>query len=153
MQITYQPRFEGDPAFTKLKGGIVLRAGEPREVTDPEVCKWAPKNPWFKCEGAGVDAAEQAAKIANGPRSGGWDMRVKPKSAEDYRAYAIAKINKAMPDPTAEDHELAAKQCVDGLKKWWADEEDMRLALGVGEDDLDKINGIFEPKLAQLLGG
>lgn len=152
MQITYVPR-EGDPAFTKIKGGVVLHANVAREVSDPEVIKWAPKNPWFKCEGAGVDAAEQTAKIAAAPRSGGWDMRVKPKNSDDYRAYAIAKINKAMPDPTAEDGELAVRKCVADLKKWWADEEDMRLALGVGEDDLDKINGIFEPKLAQLLGG
>jgi hypothetical protein len=150
MQITYQPRLDGDPAFVKIKGGHVLRAGEPKEINDPEVCAWAPNNPWFKCEGKGLDAVAQSAKST--PKDAGWDKRRKPKSSDDYCAYAIAWINEAMPDETDEDGERAAKNCKTAMRARWDGESDLRVACGVGEDDLDRINGIYGPKLAQLGG-
>lgn len=151
MLVTYMPR-EGDLAHTKLKGGIVLRAGEPREIHDPELCAILPKNPWFKCEGKGVDDGEQTKKLAARAETGGWDKRRKPKTAEDYRAYAISWINESMPDESDDDGERAAANCKAAMRKRWDDEAQMRVACGVGEDDLDQINGIYGPKLAQLGG-
>lgn len=128
MKVTYAPIDAADPVRTKM-AGLSFEANVPREVnesTHPEAARNARVNPWFKIEGE-PDTAPQKNR-------GG--RPANPKTAEDYRAWAIGWINRA------EDAR--------SLRERWEAEQKMREACGVGEDDLDFIELIMQPRLHHL---
>lgn len=121
MKVTYVPRDPADPNRVRW-AGVLFEANVPKEVAHPEIIAGAPTNPWFDVEG-------QAAK----PKGG---RPPNPKTAEEYRAFAINWINKA--------------ETAKGLNDRWTAEERLREVCGVGSDDLDAISLIMQPRLHHL---
>lgn len=119
-EVTYVPG-DGDPV-TVVWGGMKFEANKPREVTNPQLIAKAKLNPWFKVAG------EKAAAKA--------DPSAPPKTAEEYRGFAIAWINAATTSGE--------------MSERWEKEGALREACGVGSDDLDLLGGTFNPKLEKL---
>ncbi len=125
-KVTYVPQ-EGDPS-TVTWNGHKFTANVPREVSNAEMLKLAATNPWFDVEGSPAPTAIDEAKRRGRPP--------KPKTAEEYRAWAVSWIGKS---ETSAD-----------LQSRWDGEADLRTACGVGGDDLDYIATIMQPRLAEL---
>lgn len=119
VEITYVPK-EGDPA-TVTWAGIKFQANVPREITSSKLAGKALSNPWFK-----VSGQKQAAAA---------DMN-DPKTAEQYRAYALAWVNAA-----TTSREMTQR---------WESEAEQRETCGVGTDDLELIGEFYNPKLEKL---
>jgi len=107
-------------AATVVWNRIKFVANVPTPVKDAEIVEKAKANPWFTVAGFEKKAVAKPAV----------------KDAEAYRAHAIAWIN-------------AAKTSQE-LLDTWAAEAEMREEFGVGSDDIDFLNAIYEPKLADL---
>lgn len=124
--VTYVPG-DDDPSMT-VWGGIRFRANVPTAIPHAhplhgQMVEQAKGNPFFKVEGH-----EQQKHAAPG---GGV-----PKTAEAYRAYAVAWFRKA-------------QTAAEFLQRWQA-EGPMREKAGVGDDDMNWLADIGDPILAEL---
>lgn len=122
VDVTYAPQ-HGDPVST-VWHGHTFHANKPTPVPEGHpLLKQATSNPWFTV--AGQDAPVQVSA----------DQAV-PTTSEEYRAYAIAWFKTV--ESSAE------------MKARWASEEGLRVSCGVGTDDLEYLNKLYVPRLAEL---
>lgn len=123
LMVTYKPQ-PGDPSEVKWNGHI-FHANVPRPVIDDGnphgMVALAKGNMCFEVEGHDKKAA---------PDPGA------PKTPEEYRVYAINWFKKA--------------RSADEFEQRWDDEEEMREEAGVGTDDVEWLNSIGGPILADL---
>jgi hypothetical protein len=124
--ITYTPIHPGDPADT-LWNRHRFRANIPVAPQDVkgglsaiEMVELAKSNPWFAVEG------EEQARATP----------IVPETPEQYRSYAVAWIRLS-----TSTKEMSSR---------WRSEDDMRVQCGVGDDDIEYIQGIYRPRLAIL---
>lgn len=110
----------GDPSEIKWNGHNFV-ANVPRPVAHENMIEQAKGNPWFDVEGHEKPKAQPANT---------------PKTPEQYRAYAADWFKKAK---TSADFEQR-----------WEEEEEMRDAAGVGTDDVEWLQSIANPRLAEL---
>lgn len=122
-QITYLPA-EGDPTSVKWMG-LVFHANVPKTVTNAALIEKAKGNKFFKV--GAFDPASDAVKVEETPE---------PKTPEQYRAHAVAW--------------LKSVKSVDALDLKWQAEETLRMACGVGSDDIEYLMSLLEPKRAEL---
>ncbi len=118
-QVTYLPGPE-DPVSTKWRG-ITFMANVPKTVTNQDLIEQAKRNRHFKV--GPFDPNRDAVKTREVPKA--------PKTAEQYRAHAIAWAK------TMETvHDFDAR---------WASEEMLRIDCGMGTEDLDLLNSVIGP--------
>jgi hypothetical protein len=122
-QITYRPGPEG-PATTKWHG-VTFHANVPKTVTHAPLIEAAKLNKFFK-----VGEFTSADAVATNDRA------PLPKTAEQYRAHFVGWLTQV-----SSIAEFDAK---------WMSEESLRMACGVGSDDLEMMQGLAAPKLADL---
>lgn len=118
--VTYVPR-DGDPVST-VWHGHTFRAGKPTPVAHEGLLAAAKLNPWFEVEG--YDAAKPV--VTDGP----------PTDPESYRRYAIAWFKEVK--SSAE------------MKTRWDSEQAMREACGVGTQDIEYLDKLLTPRMAEL---
>lgn len=124
-QVTYRPGPEG-PVQVKW-GGYIFHANVPRaDIKDAELIERAKRNKFFHV--GDFNPVTDAVPVK--------EDQPAPKTAEQYRAHAAAWIKTA--------------QSVDELDTHWQNEETLRIACGVGTDDLEYIGTLFNPKRAEL---
>ncbi len=123
-QVTYVPRHEGDPAKVTWRG-LVFHGNVPKTITDASHIEAARANRFFKV--GAFDPATDGAPV---------EATTQPKTPEQYRAHAVEWFKRAT--------------SVDELDTKWAQEETLRMACGVGADDIDYLIGLFTPKRAEL---
>lgn len=111
---------DGDPAEVTWNGHK-FQANVPRPVANPTMIEQAKGNLCFTVEGHDKKAGPDPSE---------------PKTPEAYKAYAVDWFKKAT---SAADFESR-----------WDDEEDMRERAGVGSDDIDWLESIARPRLAEL---
>lgn len=121
IMVTYIPRDIGDPVETTWNDHRFV-ANVPRPVSHEGMIAQAKNNPWFKVDGH--DPAEGVK--ADGP----------PTDSEGYRRHAIAWFKTVT---------SAAE-----MKERWEAEDDLRKACGVGTDDLEYLDKLYTPRLAEL---
>lgn len=109
-----------DPAETTWNGHK-FSANVPRAVRDEKMVELAKGNRFFEVEGHSRKAPEKPGE---------------PKTPEAYKAYAVDWFKKAQ----------SAKE----FEQRWDDESDMRESAGVGSDDIDWLDSISMPRLAEL---
>lgn len=129
LMVTYKPG-PSDPTET-VWNGHKFSANVPRPVTVVTDDKGVPNphsmielakgNPWFEVEGHDKKALPDPGE---------------PKTPEAYKAYAVNWFKTAR---TATDFESR-----------WDDEEGMRERAGVGSDDIEWLNSLSVPRLAEL---
>lgn len=134
--ITYVPQ-PGDPAST-VWNGYTFHANKPTAVPNHEekMLSQAKTNPWFNVEGH--DPAAPAADDSH------------PTDSDGYRRYAVAwfKANdwyRGRPTPDA-----AVGPNSKEFEKRWESEEALRASVGVGTDDIEYLNKLYVPRLAEL---
>lgn len=122
--ITYVPQ-PGDPSETVWNGHKFV-ANMPKAVkaVHKDMIEQAKSNPWFHVKG--FDKAEQADHST--PKL--------PKDSDGYRRWAVAWFKTV--------------KSADEMKERWASEEELRQACGVGGDDLDYLDKLYVPRLAEL---
>lgn len=123
-QVTYLPGPD-DPVQVKW-GKQVFHANVPKTISDPVLIGKARINKFFKV--GDFDAKVDAVRA---------EKTVTPKTAEQYRAWAIAWAKK-MERVTEFDHR-------------WSEEESLRIACEVGTEDLDYINSVIGPMRSELV--
>lgn len=111
---------DGDPAETTWNGHK-FQANVPRPVSNPTMVELAKGNMCFEVEGHDKKAA---------PPPGA------PKTPEEYKAYAVGWFKKA-------------KSAAD-FQERWEDEAPLREKAGVGTDDVEWLQSIGDPILAEL---
>lgn len=122
-QITYLPGPEDSPMVKW--GGHTFHANLPKMVNDTALVERARGNRFFK---VGAFVASDAVATRDEP--------VSPKTPEQYRAHAIGW--------------LKTMTSVDELDRKWAGEETLRMACGVGSDDLEYLSELFAPIRSDL---
>jgi hypothetical protein len=122
-QVTYIPR-DGDPAKVTWRG-LVFHANAPKTLTDAAHIEAARNNKWFKV--GPFDPATDGVPS---------EASLQPKTPEQYRAHAIEWFKKA--------------KSVDEIDTKWTQEETLRMACGVGSDDLEYLMGLFTPMRGEL---
>lgn len=120
--VTYVPR-EGDPASVVWRG-VTFHANKPVAVKHDEHLDQCKSNPWFNVEGHDPSAAPVG------------DDLVVPTDSEGYRRYSVAWFKKA--------------QSSKDMQARWESEEGLRVKCGVGTDDLEYLNKLYVPRLAEL---
>ena len=123
-KVIYIPRHDGDPVKTETHGQK-FEANKPvdvdgRTVGGKRLLEALAGNPWFSIDGKG------AVEIGI----------TDPKTAEEYRAYALEWIN-------VETSAVA-------FSKRWDDEAPLREKVGWGTEDEDLIQPIIGPRLEIL---
>jgi hypothetical protein len=123
-KVTYIPRHDGDPIKTETLGQK-FKANEPVEVDGRTkagklLLETLANNPWFSIDGKGA--------VPVGITD--------PKTAEEYRAYALEWIN-------VETSAVA-------FSKRWDSEAALREKVGWGTEDEDLIQPIIGPRLELL---
>lgn len=134
--VTYVPR-DGDPATTTFHGHV-FKANKPLPVSHALLLAQAKSNPWFEVEGH--DPAKPAA-----------DDEGVPSDAEHYRRYAVAYFKNTdwytrKPNPEATEPGPNSQE----LKDRWNSEEELRETLGVGTADIEYLDKLLTPRLAEL---
>lgn len=123
VHVTYVPQ-PGDPAVTTWNGHT-FHANKPTPVNADvhgKMIEQARGNPWFEVAGQDKPKTPSAANS--------------PTNSEEYRSYAIGWFKTV-------DSSKA-------MKARWAAEEEMRNELGVGTDDLEYLDKLYIPRLAEL---
>jgi hypothetical protein len=118
--VTYVPQ-SGDPAEVTWNSHV-FKANIPRTVNVPGMVEQARGNPWFR---VGDEERAQASSVTD-----------RPKTAEEYRAYALAWI-------------MAAPSSAE-LAKRWDDEAALRAEVEAGTDDEEYLAQFFNVKFDQL---
>ena len=122
-QVTYRPGPEG-PASIKWRGHT-FHANVPKTITSAEHIEAARLNRFFKVGDFGAaDAVPSRDEVPL------------PKTSDQYRAHVVAWMPKM-----SSAAEMDAK---------WISEEPLRLACGVGSDDLEWLQSLMAPKHAEL---
>lgn len=122
VNVTYRPQ-PGDPAMTTWNGHT-FHANKPTPVSaarHPQMLAQAKGNPWFDVEGHDQD------RVASDDH---------PTDSDGYRRYAVAWFKTVT---------SAAE-----MKRRWEAEQGLRDACGVGSDDMEYLNKLYTPKLADL---
>jgi len=120
VNVTYIPQ-EGDPAHVTWNGHT-FHANKPVRLKHPDMIDKAKGNPWFSVEGH-----DRAAKSAD---------KGMPTDWESYRRYAIQWFKDV--------------RSSSAMVRRWEDEESLRDKCGVGTDDLEYLNKLYAPRLAEL---
>lgn len=124
VNITYRPR-PGDPVVTTWNGHI-FHANKSTEVKHTGMIAQAKTNPWFEVEG-------DTHRDTTGPQAN----NAVPTDSEGYRRYAIEWFR--------------ATQSSAGMKSRWESEESLRQSCGVGTDDLEYLDKLYGPRMAELV--
>lgn len=122
--ITYIPQ-PGDPTETMWNGHkFVANVARPVKNEHEAMIQQAKDNPWFHVKGH--DKAKQADHST--PKL--------PKDSDAYRRWAVAWFKTV--------------KSADEMKERWTSEEELRQACGVGSDDLEYLDKLYMPRLAEL---
>jgi hypothetical protein len=119
VKVIYRPQ-SGDPVEV-MWNNHRFRANEPTVVRSDGMIELAKGNPFFEVEG------EEKAQVGR---------PAKPKTAEEYRSYAVRWFKSA---------KTAAE-----LEQRWGAEEELRKECGVGTDDIEYLSSLYDPRLAEL---
>lgn len=140
-KVTYLPQ-DGDPAETTFHG-VNLKANVAVETSNEKLIAMASSNPWFKVEGAAdkPKAAEPAKGGKPTPENKPTVVIPKgntgePKTAEEYRAYAVEWFKTV--------------RTIEEMETRWKAEEGLRNSIGVGTDDYDYLATLYNPKADAL---
>lgn len=133
VMVTYVPQ-KDDPVETVWNSHRFV-ANVARPVKDPQMISQAKSNPWFEVEGH-----EKSVDESHG---------APPKDSDGYRRYAVDWFKATdwygMKDDQSRPHPNSLE-----FEERWESEEKLREACGVGSDDLEYLNKLLTPRLAEL---
>lgn len=132
VMVTYVPQ-PGDPAETMWNGHRFV-ANVPRPVKHVAMIEQAKSNPWFEVEGH--------------DKSGDADPGM-PKDSDGYRRHAVDWF-KATDWYSKRDDQGRPMPNSKEFEDRWESEEKLREACGVGGDDLEYLDKLYTPRLAEL---
>lgn len=123
VMITYRPD-PGDNATT-VWNGHTFEANKPKRINHTGMIAQARTNRFFEVEG-------QMPTSATGPQS----ENAVPTDSDGYRRYAIEWFRTVRSSA--------------GMKARWNAEESLRQSCGVGSDDLEYLDKLYSPRMAEL---
>lgn len=123
--VTYRPGPE-DPTQVRWDGHV-FHANIPKTVTKTALIEKARKNRFFHV--GPFNPATDSVPLSE-------DQSATPKTAEQYRAFAVEWLKKI--------------DSVEELDTRWAAEEPLRMSCEVGTDDIEYLMDLMLPKRAEL---